>query len=111
VTEGSNQDDVPRHRAATEAIVGHSMLGDWPAEAMSKGTRVRVIKAKTWDGPWRNVFTGIVDETITPRLVENKHADSGELEYSVLFDQPQMDVTDLGPYREAVIWARYLEPI
>lgn len=48
---------------------------------------------------------------ITPRLVANRHAHPGELEYSVQFDEPQMDKTDLGPYRKAVIWARYLEPI
>ena len=111
MTGGSIESDVERDRGAIEAIVGHSMVGDWPEDAMPSGTRVRVIKSKTWDGPWRQVFTGTVDETITPRVVENKHAKTGELEYSALFDEPQMDTTDLGPYRKAVIWARYLEPI
>jgi hypothetical protein len=111
VTEEGNKNDVERHRAAIEAIVGHSMVGDWPDEALPNDTRVHVIKSKTWDGPWRQVFTGTVDETITPRLVGHKHAERGELEYSVLFDEAQMDTTGLGPYRKAVIWARYLEPI
>jgi hypothetical protein len=111
MTESGPHEDVGRDRAAIEAIAGHSMVGDWPDEAMPAGTRVRVVKDDRWDGPWQQVFTGTVDETITPRQVENRHAQPGELEYSIQFDEPQMDTTDLGPYRKAVIWARYLEAI
>jgi hypothetical protein len=75
------------------------------------GTRVRVIKSETWDGPWRQVFTGTVDETITPALVEGRSARPGELEDSVLFDEPQMGMSEDGPYRKAVIRDRYLEQI
>jgi hypothetical protein len=54
------------------------------------------------------VFTGIVDATLPPRVVRNRLALAGELEYSVTFDQPQFDASGDGPYRKAVIWARYL---
>lgn len=111
MTESDPQKGLDGDRAAIEAIVGHSMVADWPEGAMLAGTRVRVIKDDAWDGPWRQIFTGTVDEMITPRLVENRHAQPGELEYSVQFDEPQMDASDLGPYRKAVIWARYLVPM
>lgn len=108
---GAHRDDEERDRAAIAAIMGRSMGGDWPDQAMPPGTRVRVIKDVAWDGPWRHVFTGTIDATIVPYPVENARAHPGELQYSVRFDGPQMDVTDLGPYRKAVIWARYLEPL
>lgn len=111
MTHGAHRDDEERDRAAIAAIMGRSVGGDWPDQAMPPGTRVRVIKDVAWDGPWRHVFTGTIDATIVPHPVENARAHPGELEYSVRFDEPQMDVTDLGPYRKAVIWARYLEPL
>jgi hypothetical protein len=111
VTDSGHQEEVDRDRAAIEAIVGHSMGGDWPAEAMPAGTRVRVIKDDRWDGPWRQVFAGTVDETITPRLVEHAQARPDEFEYSVRFDVPQLDASEDGPFCKAVIWDRYLEPI
>lgn len=111
MAERGYEDEVEGDRAAIEAIVGHSMSGDWPVEAMPPGTRVRVIKDDRWDGPWRQIFTGTVDETIAPRRVEHAQAGVGEFEYSVRFDEPQMDSSDDGPYRKAVIWGRYLEPL
>lgn len=111
MTDGGPSEDQERDRAAIEVIAGHGMVGDWPDGAMLAGTRVRVVKDDRWDGPWQQVFTGTVDDTITPRQVENRHAQPGELEYSVQFDEPQQDTTGLGPYRKAVIWARYLEAI
>jgi hypothetical protein len=109
VTEKDDDADVIRDRAAIEAIVGHGMAGEWPAGAMPPATRVRVIKSEEWDGPWRQVFTGTIDDTISPRLVGRDRP--GELEYSVRFDEPQMDSSGDGPYRKGVIWARYLEPL
>lgn len=109
VTDKDDDADLLRDRAAIEAIVAHAMVGEWPAGAMSLGTRVRVIKAEDWDGPWRQVFTGTIDETISPQLLGEGRP--GELEYSVRFDEPQMDWSEDGPYRKAVIWARYLEPL
>jgi hypothetical protein len=111
VTGSDPRDDMLRDRAAIEAVAGRGLAGDWPEHAMPAGARVRVTKDDSWDGPWRQAFTGTVDETVTPRLVENRLARPGELEYSVRFDEPQNDVTDLGSYRKAVIWARYLERI
>ena len=81
VTERDDGADVVRDRAAIEAIVGHGMAGEWPAGAMPPGTRVRVIKSEEWDGPWRQVFTRTIDETISPRLV-GPGARPGELETS-----------------------------
>jgi hypothetical protein len=75
---------------------------------MKPDTRVRVVKDESWDGPWRDVFTGAVDATIPPQPVRHRLARSGELEYSVRFDQPQFDAAGDGLYRKAVIWARYL---
>lgn len=109
MTERDDDADVLRDRAAIEAIVGQGMAGEWPAGAMPPGRRVRVIKSEEWDGPWRQVFTGTIDETISPRLVGRDLP--GELEYAVRFDEQQMDSSDDGPYRKAVIWARYLEPL
>jgi len=77
---------------------------------MPVDTRVRVIKDEAWDGPWREVFTGTIDDTITPQLVTHPMAHVGEFEYSVRFDEPQMDSSEDGPYRKAVIWARYIQP-
>ena len=102
---------VSRDREAIEAIVGHRISGPWPVEALPVGTRVRVIKADDWDGPWQSVFEGTIDATITPTAPSNAHARPTELEYSVAFDEPQFSTDGLGPYRKAVIWDRYLIPL
>lgn len=99
---------VGRDRAAIEAIVGHPVTGPWPAGAMAAGTRVRVIRAGDWDGPWCQEFEGTIDATFTPAAPPNPHARTNELEYSVAFDGPQYTTDGLGPYRKAVIWDRYL---
>jgi hypothetical protein len=57
------------------------------------------------------VFTGTGDATLPPQVVRSPQARRGELEYSVTFDQPQFDASGDGPYRKAVIWARYLEAL
>ena len=94
---------------AIEAILGRPLDGERPVEAMKPGTRVRIIKDESWDGPWRDLFIGTVDATIPPQPVRHRLARSGELEYSVRFDQSQFDAAGDGPFRKAVIWARYLE--
>lgn len=99
-------------RRAIEAIIGRSFEDDeWPTDAMPSGTRVRVVQDDDWAGPWAEVFLGTVDATVPPQVVRNPKARPGELEYSVAFDHPQLDASGDGPYRKAVIWARYLENI
>lgn len=98
-----------RDRQALERIAGSKMAAQpWPLEAMPPGTRVRVVQDTRWAGPWLREFSGVVDRTITPRYVDSAAANQGELEYSVLFDQPENDAQGDGPYRKAVIWDRYL---
>jgi hypothetical protein len=99
-----------RDRRALEAIVGRSVANsEWPADALPPGTRVRVVQDHEWGGPWRAVFLGTIDRTVTPQLVHHTVAHSREREYSVTFDEPQFDAGGDGPYRKAVIWDRYLE--
>lgn len=106
----SDDDDVLGDRRALEAVVGHSLdEAQWPIDAMPPGTRVRVVKDPAWDGPWLRIFTGTIDRTLFPQLVRNAAARPGEREYSVRFDEPQLDIDGDGPYRKAVIWDRYLE--
>jgi len=103
-------EDEARDRRALEAIIGRGLDNDgWPADALQPGTRVRVIQDREWGGPWREVFLGTIDRTLPPQVVNNRVAHSGEREYSVTFDEPQLDASGDGPYRKAVIWDRYLE--
>ena len=105
-------DNSMADRRALEAIIGRTFYDDeWPSEAMRPGTRVRVTQDESWAGPWRRVFLGRVDATMPPQVVQSLKARPGELEYSVTFDQPQFDASGDGPYRKAVIWARYLETL
>lgn len=99
-----------RDRRAIEAIIGRGLDNDeWPADALPPGTRVRVVQDPEWDGPWEEVFVGTIDRTLPPQLVNSPVAHSGEREYSVIFDEPQLDADGDGPYRKAVVWDRYLE--
>lgn len=105
-------DDVARDRKALEALIGNSRLNaPWPEDAMPPGTRVRVIQDTEWKGPWRQEFTGTIDTTMPPELVNHPMARPGELAYYVAFDEPQHDTSDDGPYRKAQIWERYLDPL
>ena len=79
----------------------------WPEGAILPGTRVRVVRDTSWDGPWKREFTGVVGY-ITPTLVDHPWATEGELDYFVVFDEPQMDCEGCGPYSKAMIWARYV---
>lgn len=96
-------------RRAIEAVLSQSLDDEWPASSMKPGTRVRIIQDSAWAGPWREVFIGTIDATFPPQPVRNKNARPGELRYSVRFDESQFDADGDGPYREAVIWERYLE--
>ena len=105
-------EDETADRRALEAIIGRGLDDDeWPADALPPGARVRVIQDQDWGGPWREVFLGTIDRTLAPQRVNNRVARAGELEYSVTFDEPQVDASGDGPYRKAVIWDRYLEKL
>ena len=102
-----NQESADRR--AIEAVLGRSLDDEWPASSMKPGARVRIIQDSAWAGPWREVFIGTIDATFPPQPVQNENALSGELRYSVRFDESQFDAHGDGPYRKAVIWERYLE--
>ncbi|WP_267801578.1 ferrous iron transport protein A [Streptomyces sp. H27-H5] len=76
---------------------------------LPSGTRVTVIQDSSWSGPWQVEFEGEIDGLGSP--VDHAMARTGEMEYWVKFDEPQYDSDGDGPYRKALIWGRYLEPI
>jgi hypothetical protein len=80
----------------------------WPTGAFAPGSRVTVVRASDWDGPWPAEFPGTIDATCAPEPNEHAQALSGELLYWVTFDIPQYDSDGDGPYRKAQIWGRYL---
>ena len=49
----------------------------------------------------------MADQAVVLRSV----AHTGEGEYSVTFDEPQLDASSDTSYGKAVIWDRYLEPL
>jgi hypothetical protein len=65
--ENSLESQESADRRAIEAILGRPLDGRWPVEAMKPGTRVRIINDESWEGPWRDVFTGTIDATM-PRF-------------------------------------------
>ncbi|RSN67552.1 ferrous iron transport protein A [Actinomadura sp. WAC 06369] len=83
---------------------------DPAAGALAAGRRVRVVRDPDWDGPWRNEFSGTIDSLGPPEPVRHPRALPGELQYWVVFDEPQYDGAGDGPYRKAQIWGRYLVP-
>ncbi|MFG2986439.1 ferrous iron transport protein A [Streptomyces sp. NPDC048258] len=97
-------------RRAVEQIMSRPLCQDWPAPALTAGSRVTVVRDPDWDGPWRNEFLGTIDDMGAPELVESPHARVGELAFWVTFDAPQYDSDGAGPYRKAQIWDRYLRP-
>ncbi|WP_370420923.1 hypothetical protein AB8O64_22285 [Streptomyces sp. QH1-20] len=82
----------------------------WPTVAMAVGTRVTVVRDSSWDGPWQVEFQGTIGDLYAPEPVRHSMARDGELEYWVVFDEPQYDSSGEGPYRGAQIWDRYLIP-
>jgi hypothetical protein len=83
----------------------------WPATALPAGTRVRVIKDNDWNGPWMREFFGVIDAVPAPEPVRHPLTRPGELAYWVTFEEPQLDGDGAGPYRKALIWGRYLQPV
>ena len=87
-------------------------------EDVQPGTRVRVVQDPDWDGPWKREFLGTVEGPAVPVNVLDLAAmpevnvpdsDRGPMrEFFVRFDEPQQDCDELGPYRSAVIWEKYL---
>ncbi|MFI1067888.1 ferrous iron transport protein A [Streptomyces spororaveus] len=95
-------------RQAIEHILGRPLRGTWPTGALAPGSRVTVVRAPDWDGPWQAEFPGTIDAMGAPEPNEHAQALSGELVYWVIFDAPQCDCDGDGPYRKAQIWDRYL---
>ncbi|MFD8595353.1 ferrous iron transport protein A [Kitasatospora sp. NPDC059646] len=80
----------------------------WPAGALAPGARVTVVRDEERGGPWQREFRGTVDDLGAPEPVGHPAAEEGELAYWIRFDEPQFDSDGDGPYRKALIWARYL---
>ncbi|MER8015719.1 ferrous iron transport protein A [Streptomyces griseoluteus] len=95
-------------RRAVEHILGRPLSRTWPKDGLAPGSRVTVVRAQDWDGPWQAEFTGTIDAMGAPEPDEHAHALSGELLYWVTFDAPQYDCDGAGPYRKARILGRYL---
>ncbi|WP_224756492.1 ferrous iron transport protein A [Streptomyces sp. col6] len=106
-SSGSVPSDVD-DREAVERILRRPLSQTWPAGALGPNSRVTVVRAQDWDGPWQVEFAGTIDAMGAPE--PNEHADAldGELLYWVTFDTPQYDSGGGGPYRKARIWGRYL---
>jgi hypothetical protein len=100
-----------RDRVAVEVVRGRPLPHEWPADALPVGTRVQVVQAEDWAGPWARVFAGRISNMGAPEAPESVLAMPGELAYWVDFDESQMDAAGDGPYRKAWIWARYLRKI
>lgn len=104
-----NSDAVKtRDREAVERILGRPLSQSWPAGALPPGSRVMVLRDSVRGGPWQEEFLGTIDDMGAPEPVQHAHAHPGELEYWVMFDEPQADSDGCGPYRKARIWGRYL---
>ncbi|MFE7278701.1 ferrous iron transport protein A [Streptomyces sp. NPDC057623] len=95
-------------REAVEHILGRPLSQVWPAGALAPGSRVTVVGAQDWNGPWQVEFAGTIDAMGAPEHNEHALAANGELLYWVTFDTPQYDNDGDGPYRKAQIWGRYL---
>jgi hypothetical protein len=98
-------------RSAIEHIRGAPLPRRWPVGAMVAGTRVRVVQSEDWVGPWERIFTGTISGMGAPEELTDDRARPGELAYWVDFDEPQMDFSEDGPYRKALIWERYLQAL
>ena len=107
----AEQEFHERVRGAVESIRGEALPVEWPTNALPPGTRVRIIQDSDRDGPWQEVFTGIVTDIGAPELVVHEMAHHGELMYWIDFDSPQQDADGDGPYLGAQIWGRYIEAL
>ncbi|MET7649290.1 ferrous iron transport protein A [Streptomyces sp. NPDC005426] len=95
-------------RGAVEHVLGRPLSQTWPTGALSPGSRVTVVRAQDWDGPWQVEFAGTIDAMGAREPNEHPQALDGELLYWVTFDTPQRDSDGDGPYGKAQIWGRYL---
>jgi hypothetical protein len=95
-------------RQAAEHILGRPLSQTWPTGALAPGSRVVIVRAADWDGPWQAMISGTIDGMGAPEPNEHAQALSGELLYWVTFDTPQYDSDGGGPYRKAQVWDRYL---
>ncbi|MFF1837412.1 ferrous iron transport protein A [Streptomyces sp. NPDC058231] len=95
-------------RQAIEHILWRPLRQTWPTGALAPGSRVTVVRAQDWDGPWQVEFAGTIDAMGAPEPNEHAQALDGELLYWVTFDTSQYDSGGDGPYRKAQIWGRYL---
>ncbi|WP_234308864.1 MULTISPECIES: ferrous iron transport protein A [Streptomyces] len=107
-TSGSPVPASVGDRQAVEYVLGRPLSQAWPPGALAPGSRVRVVRARDWDGPWQVEFTGVIDPMGAPEPNLHAQALDGELAYWVTFDAPQRDSCGDGPYRKAQIWDRYL---
>ncbi|MFF7362091.1 ferrous iron transport protein A [Streptomyces sp. NPDC008125] len=106
-SHGPDPGDVDDRRAI-EHLLGRPLNRAWPAGALEPGSRVTVVRAEDWDGPWQTEFAGAIDAMAAPEPNEHAQSLDGELLYWVTFDAPQYDCDGAGPYRKARIWGRYL---
>ena len=95
-------------RGALEQILGRPVDQAWPPGAAPAGSRVLVVRDTEWEGPWQREFLGTVDSLTAPVPLDHPQAHPGELVYWVRFDESQFDCAGDGPYRNALIWSRYL---
>ena len=80
---------------------------------LGPGWRVKLRLDPNWRGPWPGEPLGVIEPILGEpyRLVDAVGGGEFEREYMVRFDEPQMDGDGDGPYRAAVIWGRYLQPV
>ncbi|MFK0223910.1 ferrous iron transport protein A [Streptomyces vinaceus] len=88
---------------AIEHILGRQLSQPWPTGALGPGSRVVVVRAMDWDGPWQAEFAGTVDAMGAPEPNEHAQALDGELLHWVTFDTPQYDSGGNGPFHKAQI--------
>jgi hypothetical protein len=94
---------------------------DTTNEPLRPGARVHVRRDERRNGPWPAEPTGTIEtvlgqpfQAVTPRVIPTdwpRREDGTLREYMVVFDEPQTDGEGDGPYRAAVIWETYLEPL
>ncbi|CAM4148422.1 hypothetical protein KIPE111705_42760 [Kibdelosporangium persicum] len=89
-----------------EHIRGSELPTEWPAGTLPAGTRVRIVRDPSWDGPWAREFYGVIDTTGAPEPVSES-----EWKYWVTFDEPEYDADGDGPFRKAQIWGRYVQAV
>ena len=86
---------------------------------VAAGTRVRVVRDPSWDGPWPSEPTGQIADNFPIPFSEIDLArrpdinvpdeDRGIMRsFMVRFDEPAEDGSGHGPYYMAEVWEKYL---